>query len=105
MSDRDLARQGNSIAVTDGPGSARPSLLATLSSLLPQGGVSNRQVGSPPAGPPNFAHLSPEGGFGQNFRDFLIFTGSDFELSRSVPECVKAQLLKSGFTCENHEFQ
>ena len=59
----------------------------------------------PPAGPPKCAHLSPEGGFGQTVDDFRIFTRSDFELNRSIPEYVLAHLLKSGFTCENHEFQ
>ena len=58
----------------------------------------------PPAGPPNFAQLSPEGVSSQNFHDFRIFMRLDFELSRSDFQCFWAQLLKSGPACENHEF-
>ena len=37
----------------------------------------------PPAGPPKYAHLAPEGVSGQNFGDFRILTGLIFELTRS----------------------
>ena len=76
MSDRDLPGQGKSIAVTDGLGSARPSLLATLDSLLPVGGVSNRQVGSPPAGPPKLTKSAPNAKLSENFA-FLDLSMAD----------------------------
>ena len=90
------------ILLIDGQVVKIPSLQAILRGCLHMGG--QRAQRWPPAGPPKCAHLSPEGGFGQNFRDFWIFTGSDFELSRSDFQNIWAQLLKSAFTCENLKF-
>ena len=80
------------------------SNLQHLAAAPPSQNIWGGVGGCLPAGPPKYAHLSPEGVSGQNFHDFRIFTGSDFELSRSDFEYAWAQLLESMFTCEKTEF-
>ena len=69
-----LASPGNNIAVTDG----RFGLTVSTSHVhlsLPQGGVSNRQVGSPPAGPTKLTKSALSAKLSQNFRNFDLAMG------------------------------